>query len=147
MLQEFSDACEKMLACMQLAVEAEAEKRRVLLDRDAAAVDSLLQEQQAMTMRLESLEKKRLAAQEKAGLAGLKPEQILAKHSERRAELTELFRNMHNAADQLQELNKASMDIARTELRLLGAIQAEEGLYAPGGHKAEDSGNAFNEKI
>lgn len=146
-MNEFISASEKMLEAMNCAIEAESEKRRALLDHDINAVETMLQEQQALTMRLEGLEKKRVAAQEAAGFAGMNPQQIAAANPQQRDALTELFRAMRTAADRLQALNKASIEIARTELRMIGSAPAEEGLYTIGGRKGEDRGIAFNKKI
>ena len=67
--------CKKML-------DFEAQKRKALLDSDVNNLTAVLQAQQATMMKLENIEKKRIAAQEKAGFGEMKADEIIEKDEE-----------------------------------------------------------------
>lgn len=151
---DYIEATEKMLEHMKLVRDAEAEKRKALLEYDSDKIESLLQSQQAVMMQLENLEKKRLETEEAAGFSGKKPDEIAAVlPKEEAGALQALVAEMRLVADQLRELNRASLDIAQTELKFLGAVQTNtakgHGLYTHGGKKEEgrSGGTSFKEKI
>ena len=60
-------------------LDFEAEKRKALLESDVNNLSVVLQSQQATIMKLENIEKKRVAAQEKAGFGEMKADEIIEK--------------------------------------------------------------------
>lgn len=132
----------------------EQEKRQALLRHDLDRVESLLQSQQAMIMKLDNLETKRLEAQKAAGFgADATAEAILgAVGGEERALLEPIFRAIRQNAELYRDLNRVSLDIANTEMRLLGQTAAaageSSGLYGNNGKKESGAhGVTFTEKV
>lgn len=154
-LTSFFDITQKMLEQINDMIRSEQEKRNALLNHEGEKIESLLQEQQAKMMKLEGLEKKRLAAQSQAGFEGLSSSEILAKLPKDASVLfVRLFSDLQNAASQLQELNQLSLEIATTELNLMqhfagASPEHQANLYQPSGKKRVSShlGKTFEEKI
>ncbi|WP_099205321.1 flagellar export chaperone FlgN [Scatolibacter rhodanostii] len=152
-MSAFYDITQKALIQIQSMLASEQEKRSALLNHNTEKIESLLQEQQAMMMKLEGLEKKRLASQADAGFLSLTSTQILEKmDKEERKLFAPLFTEMRHAATQLQELNFISLDLAHAELRFMERLSASEenhALYQSDGKKrtASHVGASFEEKI
>lgn len=155
-MQSYMQATEKVLAQLKTMAAAEQEKRQALLRHELERLESLLQEQQAMAMKLDGLEKRRYAAQAAAGFAGMTGDQIVERvgPAERPA-VSALFAQLRGAAAELRELNQVSMDIADAELRLMERAarpserEAAHGLYRPDGSKdgPRAAGLTFEEKV
>lgn len=154
-IQKFIDATEKSVAHLQSMMAVEQEKRQALLEQDAERLENVLQRQQAMLMQTENLEKKRLAAQEAAGFAGMNGKEILAAAGDAdKAALEETFHRLGDAATELRELNKTAMEIARMNLKFMERIMQapqEEGaaLYGATGRKGggRTVGASFEEEV
>lgn len=156
-IQELLDTSVKIVDCINQSIAAEGEKRKALLDHDIDGIERILGEQQAVTMKLENLEKRRLLIQQALGFAGMSPEQISAKleNEEIKVSLSETFLKMRVSADTLRELNKSCIDIAKMELKIMGTALPGtgagegNGLYTHDGRKGDGraAGGSFNGKI
>lgn len=152
---QFIEATEKVSLQLQLLVDCEQEKRQALLRQEAEKIESLVQAQQAMVMKLDSLEKKRITAQRDAGLADKNVNQILESvDSQTQMALRPSLEKLSDVALHLQNLNRASMEIASTELKLMDQASRSykedvQGLYTSGGKSGtfSNSGTGFQEKI
>ena len=71
-IKEYKAVLEECLAECKKMLDFEAQKRKALIDSDMNNLGSILQSQQATMMKLENVEKKRVAAQEKAGFGEMK---------------------------------------------------------------------------
>lgn len=139
--------CRKML-------DFETEKRRALLDSDMNNLSAVLQSQQATMMKLENLEKKRFAAQEKAGFSDMKAEEIIEKITDEKEKqsFTSTVNELRTLVEEIQRLNKISIDIAKSNLKIANTIlqqqsSDEAGVYTSTGSNAKWSSSSFEEKI
>ena len=146
-LEECLVECKKML-------EFETEKRRALLDSDMNNLSAVLQSQQATMMKLENLEKKRIAAQEKAGFGDMKAEEIIEKitNEKEKQSFTLTINELRTLVEEIQRLNKISIDIAKSNLKIANTIlqqqsSDEAGVYTSTGSNAKWSSSSFEEKI
>ncbi len=155
-MKEYIEVAEKSVACCRDMLSQEQEKRRALLGNDQKRLEAVLKNQQAAVMKLDSLEKRRLAAQEKLGLGGKSAEEVLAAlpQGAQKDRLAELFGEMSGSCRELRELNKTALGIARENLRLMeqmtGSIpQGQAGLYTRGRQTDARGGlaSSFEEKI
>lgn len=139
--------CKKML-------DFETEKRRALLDSDMNNLSSVLQSQQATMMKLENLEKKRVSAQEKAGFSDMKAEEIIEKIADEKEKqsFTSTVNELRTLVEEIQRLNKLSIDIAKSNLKIANTILQQQpnettGVYTSTGSNAKWSSSSFEEKI
>lgn len=146
-LEECLVECKKML-------EFETEKRRALLDSDMNNLSAVLQSQQATMMKLENLEKKRISAQEKAGFSDMKAEEIIEKIADEKEKksFTLTINELRTLVEEIQRLNKISIDIAKSNLKIANTIlqqqsSDEAGVYTSTGSNAKWSSSSFEEKI
>lgn len=151
----YREAVKQVKNQLRTMLETEQEKRSALLNHEIDKLEALLQAQQAMVMKLETLEKKRVAAQEAAGFGGKTADELLEiLPEEEKACFVPLLRELTETAQQLRELNAVSLDIADTELRLIGqfdepAAGGRHGPYQMDGsvNRSVHHGSAFEEKI
>ena len=146
-LEECLVECKKML-------EFETEKRRALLDSDMNNLSAVLQSQQATMMKLENLEKKRISAQEKAGFSDMKAEEIIEKITDEKEKqsFTSTVNELRTLVEEIQKLNKISIDIAKSNLKIANTILQQQpnettGVYTSTGSNAKWSSSSFEEKI
>ena len=139
--------CRKML-------DFETEKRRALLDSDMNNLSAVLQAQQATMMKLENLEKKRIAAQEKAGFSDMKAEEIIEKITDEKEKqrFTSTVNELRTLVEEIQRLNQISIDIAKSNLKIANTILQQQpnettGVYTSTGSNAKWSSSSFEEKI
>lgn len=146
-LEECLVECKKML-------DFETEKRRALLDSDMNNLSAVLQSQQATMMKLENLEKKRISAQEKAGFSDMKAEEIIEKiiDEKEKQSFTSTVNELRTLVEEIQKLNKISIDIAKSNLKIANTILQQQpnettGVYTSTGSNAKWSSSSFEEKI
>lgn len=146
-LEECLVECKKML-------DFETEKRRALLDSDMSNLSVVLQSQQATMMKLENLEKKRISAQEKAGFGDMKAEEIIEKITDEKEKqsFTSTINELRTLVEEIQKLNKISIDIAKSNLKIANTILQQQpnettGVYTSNGSNAKWSSSSFEEKI
>ena len=146
-LEECLVECKKML-------DFETEKRRALLDSDMNNLSTVLQSQQATIMKLESLEKKRISAQEKAGFSDMKAEDIIEKITDEKEKQSFILilNELRTLVEEIQRLNRISIDIAKSNLKIANTIlqqqpEDETGVYTSTGSNAKWSSSSFEEKI
>lgn len=146
-LEECLVECKKML-------DFETEKRRALLDSDMNNLSGVLQSQQATMMKLENLEKKRISAQEKAGFSDMKAEEIIEKIADEKEKksFTSTINELRTLVEEIQKLNKISIDIAKSNLKIANTILQQQpnestGVYTSNGSNAKWSSSSFEEKI
>ena len=146
-LEECLVECKKML-------DFETEKRRALLDSDMNNLSAVLQYQQATMMKLENLEKKRISAQEKAGFSDMKAEEIIEKITDEKEKqsFTSTVNELRTLVEEIQKLNKISIDIAKSNLKIANTILQQQpnettGVYTSTGSNAKWSSSSFEEKI
>lgn len=146
-LEECLVECKKMLGF-------ETEKRRALLDSDMNNLSAVLQSQQATMMKLENLEKKRISAQEKAGFSDMKAEEIIEKITDEKEKqsFTSTVNELRTLVEEIQKLNKISIDIAKSNLKIANTILQQQpnettGVYTSTGSNAKWSSSSFEEKI
>ncbi len=139
--------CKKML-------DFETEKRRALLDSDINNLGSVLQSQQATMMKLENLEKKRIAAQEKAGFNEMRAEEIIEQiiDEEDKKSFALTVNELRTIVEEIQRLNRISIDIAKSNLKIANTILQQQstdetGVYTSTGSNAKWSSSSFEEKI
>ena len=135
-------------------LDFETEKRRALLDSDMNNLSAVLQSQQATMMKLENLEKKRISAQEKAGFSDMKAEEIIEKITDEKEKqsFTSTVNELRTLVEEIQKLNKISIDIAKSNLKIANTILQQQpnettGVYTSTGSNAKWSSSSFEEKI
>jgi len=125
LLEEISLLCEAMK-------DSEKDKRDALLKSDEAALGVVMRDQQAGVMRLESLEKQRAAMQLALGFGTMSAAEMQAQmpEDEKKQQFAALRVRLQNAAEQLKELNRLSIDIAREQLSIIYQV-TENTAQAP----------------
>lgn len=119
-LSNFFKACQKVHNELILVAELEQTKRQSLLSYDLKKVEEVTKKQQALVMKLESAERKRLEYQKLAGFENLTSKEILPLlEKEDRAVFADIFNQLSQASGELKISNKASLDIVATELNML----------------------------
>lgn len=154
-VKEYKAVLEECLAECKKMLDFEAQKRKALLDSDVNNLTVVLQSQQATIMKLENIEKKRVAAQEKAGFGEKKADELIAEieDAEQKKEFTSVVNELRGIVEEIQRLNKISIDIAKSNLKMSNVIlqqqQAEStGVYTSSGENVNwTPGSSFEEKI
>ena len=151
---EYKAVLEECLAECKKMLDFEAKKRKALLDSDVNNLTAVLQAQQATMMKLENIEKKRIAAQEKAGFGEMKADEIIEKieDKEQKNSFTSTVNELRTIVEEIQSLNKISIDIAKSNLKIANTILQQEqaentGVYTASGANANWSSSSFEEKI
>ncbi len=151
---EYKAVLEECLAECKKMLDFEAKKRKALLDSDVNNLTAVLQAQQATMMKLENIEKKRIAAQEKAGFGEMKADEIIEKieDNEQKNSFTSTVNELRTIVEEIQSLNKISIDIAKSNLKIANTILQQQqtensGVYTASGANANWSSSSFEEKI
>lgn len=146
-LEECLVECRKML-------DFEAEKRKALLESDINNLGVVLQSQQATMMKLENIEKKRLSAQGQAGFGEMTADEILSKITDEneKNQVTVIVNELRGIVEEIQRLNKISIDIAKSNLKIANTILQQQqtdnaGVYTSRGENAKWSSSSFEEKV
>ena len=150
-MREFADfltATERCAAQCKTMLDFEQEKRQALLSDDMDRLENMIQAQQAAIMKLESLEKLRMEAQEKAGYHKLSAEEILELLDEG-PDKEALARHAGELRQTLEEIryhNDSALEIARANIQMIETLadgnrsqKARQGVYKP----AQGSGAKF----
>lgn len=145
-----ADISNKIIIHMSAMIDMEQKKRDALLQYDIQQTERLMNNQQAMVMQLDIMEKKRLKIQADAGFATMTSSELLNAVSPEEKQLLEpIFLQLQFTAQELQSLNKISLEIATTELRLMGQapVPSATGLYRANGKKQNSAlgGTSFTE--
>lgn len=147
---EFIEVNEKLVFALSEMLAFEQEKRQALLKSDDKQMEAMLQKQQAAVMQLESLEKRRAWLQGELGLPGTLSD-ILNGMPEgpEKARLSEAAASLRGTAEELKELNKADIGIAKTFLQMYGGSVQD---VAPAGSRNPyqqmgRTGPGFEQKI
>lgn len=119
-LNDFLSSCRKVCDELEVIFSLEQSKRQALLSYNIKEVESISNKQQALYMKLENAERKRLICQETAGFKTKTTAEILELLDfEDRLVFKEVFDKLFAIADGLKLSNKASMDIINIELNIL----------------------------
>lgn len=152
-IKEYKAVLEECLVECKKMLDFEAEKRKALLESDVNNLSTVLQYQQATMMKLENIEKKRITAQEKAGFGEMKADEIIEKidDNEQKKSFTVTVNELRGIVEEIQRLNKISIDIAKSNLKIANTIlqqQAENaGVYTSSGENANWASSSFEGKI
>jgi flagellar biosynthesis/type III secretory pathway chaperone len=153
----FLSATERCVSQSKAMLEFEQEKRQALLSDDLDRLEDMIQAQQAAIMKLESLEKQRIEAQEKAGYHNMSAEEILERMDEGddKAALSRHVGDLRRTLDEIRYQNGKSLEIARANLQIFNTLATgkevvpKQGVYKPtqaGGAKWQGS-TSFETKI
>ncbi|MFI3114681.1 MAG: flagellar export chaperone FlgN [Clostridia bacterium] len=136
-LTSFLSACQKVCDELTLMTSLEQDKRQALLGNDVKAIEQITNKQQALSMKLENAEKKRVSAQIACGFENKTSRDILNELSaEDKKVFSPVFEKLYNTADILKITNKASLDIVAIELSLLkDRLPATETNFAQPGKR------------
>lgn len=119
-LENFLNACRKVCDELEVIFALEQTKRQALLSYDIKEVEAISNKQQALYMKLENLEKKRLDCQNLAGFPLKSTSEIVELlNFDDKIVFKEVFDKLYAIADGLKISNKASMDIISIELNIL----------------------------
>lgn len=142
---------------LSVFLDSEAEKRRALLDDDAARLEAMLKHQQAETMKFRGLESKRTKLQASLGLPDADVKTLLAAIGDEaaRERIAALTTEMADIAGQIRVQNRLSLELAEANLKMLellrrGGDPEGSGTYGrpeDGPRKTRDTGNAFEETV
>lgn len=153
-ISEYKAVLEDCLVECKKMLDFEAEKRKALLESDANSLTVILQSQQATMMRLENIEKKRVAAQEKAGFGEMKADEILEKieDTKEKNSFASTINELRGIVEEIQRLNKISIDIAKSNLKIANTILQQQqsdnaGVYTSRGESAAWASSSFEEKV
>ena len=155
--QTFLAATGRCVAQAKSMLEFEQDKRQALLSDDYERLEGMIQAQQAAVMKLESLEKQRMQAQEKAGYHRLNADEILALLDEgpEREALMEQIAELKRTLEDIRLQNEKAMEIARANLQMYNTLTmgkeqpARQAVYRPKQNYGANyqSGASFQKKI
>ena len=138
-------------------LENECEKRRALLGNDFLRLEKMLKVQQAETMKFRELESKRTKLQSKLGLPDVKAAELLENISdpETHRSLKILFSEIADYAEQIQEQNRQSLELAETNLKVIelarggGTAEVHSSYYGPESSRRTvySAGETFEETV
>lgn len=153
-VQEYKKVLSDCLIECKKMLDFETEKRQALLDSDMNNLSAVLQAQQATMMRLEGIEKKRVASQEKAGFANLSADEIIEKIEDatEKIEFTKVVNELRGIVEEIQRLNKISIDIAKSNLQIANTLlQQQQGdtgsVYTASGENTNWKTSSYEDKI
>lgn len=119
-LKNFLASCEKVHDELTVMASLEQDKRKHLLSYDIKKIEEVAKKQQALIMKLENAERKRITCQELAGFKDKSASDILPLlEKEDKEVFKEVFNKLNLTADGLKISNKASLDIVAIELNML----------------------------
>ncbi|MCL1804910.1 MAG: flagellar protein FlgN [Clostridiales bacterium] len=136
---DFLTATERCADQARTMLGFEQEKRQALLSDDMDRLENMIQAQQAAIMKLESLEKLRLEAQEKAGYHNLSADEIL-KLLDDGPDKESLARQAGELRQTLEDIrfqNDSALEIARMNLQIIESLATgkeqneRQGVYKP----------------
>ncbi len=120
----FVKTLKHLCTLMQDMHELETKKRSALLKQDLTETEVVFKSQQAMIMKLNNAENKRIEQQKLAGFGELTASQILEQASaEEKDVFAPIFEKLNSSAQMIKELNKISLNIVNTELKILKGTQ------------------------
>lgn len=131
----------------------ERAKRMALLESDMARLENVISNQQAHTMKLRSLEDKRIHLQEALSPGAVTAQELLAAmgEGEDKNRLTALVREVIELTESIKEQNRQALDLAQTNLKILETVLPKDGfnqeknIYGPSGGRRDTgtSGKTF----
>ncbi|NLV86638.1 MAG: flagellar protein FlgN [Clostridiales bacterium] len=131
----------------------ERAKRQALLESDMAKLETIISTQQAQTMKLRSLEDKRIQLQEALSPETLTAREFLAgmDEGEDKRRLTALVREITALTESIKEQNKQALELAQTNFKILETVlqkdsfNQEKNVYGPSGGRRDTgtSGKTF----
>lgn len=132
---------------LQGALENEREKRKALLESNMDRLETVLSMQQAQTMKLHSLEARRLQLQGAFGSETETASQFVSGIGDgvTRTAFSQLVKEMAELAADIKEQNSLALDIAKTNLKLLERIfpsnsfDQTKATYDPKGERRSDN--------
>ena len=118
---DFISFLEKYRDELIVALAAEREKRQALICSDIERLETMLQVQQAETMKLKSFEEKRVDMQANLGFDNFKAKEIIAAVNDEEAsiKLGYLFLEIVNFINKIKQQNKVAIELANTNIRIL----------------------------
>ena len=127
----------------------ERAKRLALLESDMTRLENVISTQQAQTMKLRSLEDKRIQLQEVFSPGTGSAAELLAAMGEGddKNQLTALVHEIIQLTDSIKEQNKQAMELAQTNLKILETVlqkdsfNQEKNVYGPSSGR-RDSGTS-----
>lgn len=126
---------------LEKAAEGEKEKYASLLSYNRVKTEKVVSEQQAMNMKLNELEDKRIAFQEKMGCKGLSSQQIAEKFDgEDKDELKSIVKEFEESVNTIKYFNRKSLLFVNEGLGMINAGIEKQGVtYGSDGKKPGDS--------
>ena len=153
---EFLSATRRCVVQCKSLLVFEQEKRQALLSEDLDRLESMLQSQQAAIMKLESLEKQRMEAQDKAGYHNLTAAEIIELLGEGpdKEELARQVEELKQTLEDIRYQNGRSLEIARANIQIINTLatgkeqKPGQGVYKKGQTAANwQSGASFDKKM
>ncbi len=157
-LATFLTATQRCVSQCHAMLEFEQEKRQALLADDMERLEAMIQNQQAAIMKLESLEKQRLEAQEKAGYDRMSADEILKVMPEgpEKEEMAQQVGELRKTLEEIRYHNDKSMEITRANLQIMNTLagaqeqkKPQQGVYRPGQNSGSrwQGSSSFEKKI
>lgn len=154
---EYIDFIEKYRDELLTALENERDKRLALLKSDLTKLEAVISLQQAQTMKLRTMEEKRISLQLTLGADDLTARELLARmaEGEEKNRLDTLVNEITELTESIRGQNVQSLELAQTNLRILESIlqksgfDEEKNIYGPGSGRrsTSTSGKTFEGKI
>ncbi len=130
------------------ALENEREKRQALLDSNMDRLEAVLQLQQAETMKLRTMEGKRVQLQAELGSQASTASEFVKQITDEssKAAFSELIIEMTQLAESIKKQNALALEIAKTNLKLLekifnGGFEQGKAVYGPEGERRPEGGS------
>lgn len=133
---------------LETSLKNEREKRQALLESNMDRLEAVIAVQQAQTMKLRSLETKRISLQSKLGSEAATASEFISQIADRqtRESFSAVVKEMSQLAEEIKEQNSLALEIAKTNLKLLERIfpssqfDQSKATYDPKGERRSDLG-------
>jgi len=114
-------------------LDTERKKTEIMMNGDAQALDNIINSEQSMIMRINSLEAKRISAQNSLGCGTLTLMQLVQKMKEEQnggqAEILSLLHGeLTELLSDIKQVNKLNMGLINAKLEFIDEFMAEVGM-------------------
>ncbi len=150
-MEQFQKIIRDLIALFEEHMPLEQRKLEAIQHDDVAGVEECMKQEQALTLKLRGLDRKRESIQKELGWEGKSFREIVEEvPAEDRQALRELFGQLTSIVTVFSETNKEAMTAMEVHLRDMQRvmkIKSNEGAYGPEGNSAAADRNLTNRRV
>lgn len=150
-MEQFQKIIRDLIVLFEEHLPLEQRKLEAIQQDDVSGVEECMKQEQALTLKLKGLDRKRESIQKELGWEGKPFREIVdAVPAENRQELRKLFDQLTNIVTIFSETNKEAMTAMEVHLRDMQKvmkIKSHEGAYDPDGNPAAADRTLTNRRV